>query len=784
MYPRNKQSALVSTLEHENAIRELSRTSFRRWMPHAKAAVLPDALTAAGELPPNPQGIVSITSLWMDLIADILGYGAELLYAREILTTYLALGGVLADLEPVTDPEVDPDSSEARRRDARKIVAQAIGETPEYVRDLDRSTAGNPEMAQLRATYRADLTPRLATFPDAVFNAVQSVLDSGAEDARLQVETVMRPVYWDPTAERNARTETAGSQSLATIEAAQLRNAEIGEDLEQTWICTLDSKTRKTHWAADGQRVPLGGKFSVGRAELRGPGDPRGPVGETANCRCRVGILAADESLPDESDRHTERAGIDVTTVRNRGGRSQADEIARRAEEGNIRAREDPDGLGRVASAQPTEENPMEYRTFTDAVVAVLGVPTDDRRLLAADIDFRFREFPLPVMWTRQSGVGHMDAFTVGVIEDARVDGDKVLASGYLLNTPEADEAAEQLGHGVTGPSVDLGDVEWKMTDEDGNELSEDDIWAAWDSGEDVKVFETLTSAKLLGFTLVSTPAFGETWLKLDDGLTEKGGAEAVVASLVASAGTVTRPSAALFANPNLDGPTLPTYDEDTGRFYGHLACFNTCHVGITDRCVTAPRTAVEYAHFLTSPPVRTADGVDQRVGRLTAGTGHAGPRLGARPAAEHYDNTGTCFALVNVGEDDHGIWFSGVRAPGITDDQFAAGISAPLSGDWRAMGGNLELVAALAVNTPGFPIIASGASDEDDAPLSLVAAIGPRPERKGRGVTASATAIAREVVREMRAQDRRNEEAAALVASVQDRRRAQARAIIEKVGN
>lgn len=85
-----------------------------------------------------------------------------------------------------------------------------------------------------------------------------------------------------------------------------------------------------------------------------------------------------------------------------------------------------------------------------------------------------------------------------------------------------------------------------------------------------------------------------------------------------------------------------------------------------------------------------------------------------------HYDNTGTCFALVRVGEDKHGIWFSGVAAPGASHDDIAKGIAAPLSGDWRDFGQGLELVAALAVNTPGFNV--RGATDEQDRPIGLVA--------------------------------------------------------------
>jgi hypothetical protein len=121
---------------------------------------------------------------------------------------------------------------------------------------------------------------------------------------------------------------------------------------------------------------------------------------------------------------------------------------------------------------------------------------------------------------------------------------------------------------------------------------------------------------------------------------------------------------------------------------------------------------------------LRLDDGSRLPVGRLTVGTGHADPRLGASPAAAHYDNTGSCFGLVRVGEDEHGVWFSGVAAPWATADQIAQGIASPLSGDWRDFGQGLDLVAALAVNTPGFA--ARGRDDDQGRPIALVASMGP----------------------------------------------------------
>jgi len=119
--------------------------------------------------------------------------------------------------------------------------------------------------------------------------------------------------------------------------------------------------------------------------------------------------------------------------------------------------------------------------------------------------------------------------------------------------------------------------------------------------------------------------------------------------------------------------------------------------------CVTPPRGAT-YAYFHTGE-VLTAAGEPVAVGHLTFGTGHADMAASGAAAAAHYDNTATVAADVRAGEDRHGIWVAGALRPTLTDEQVREFRAAPLSGDWRRIGGRLELVAALAVNTPGFPV-------------------------------------------------------------------------------
>lgn len=169
--------------------------------------------------------------------------------------------------------------------------------------------------------------------------------------------------------------------------------------------------------------------------------------------------------------------------------------------------------------------------------------------------------------------------------------------------------------------------------------------------------------------------------------------------ALVAAAAPVVVP-AQHFTNPALDAPTGLTIDGD--RVYGHLALWDTCHLGMDKVCVTPPTSKAQYAYFATGQTL-TDDGY-VNVGQITLGTGHADLAADPFGAKAHYDNTGTAVADVTVGEDEHGIWFSGHMR---TQDQKARRdlLAAGLSGDWRSVRGNLELVAALAVNTPGFPV-------------------------------------------------------------------------------
>lgn len=183
------------------------------------------------------------------------------------------------------------------------------------------------------------------------------------------------------------------------------------------------------------------------------------------------------------------------------------------------------------------------------------------------------------------------------------------------------------------------------------------------------------------------------------------------------------------FRDPGLKEPTALTVTDD-GRVYGHLAVWDTCHIGHAHSgCVKPPRSNANYAYFRVGATL-TSDGTEVATGRITLETRHALGTLNATQTLAHYEDTGKVVADVAAGEDRHGIWIAGSLRPTATDDQIRALRGSPLSGDWRRIAGNLELVAALAVNVPGFPIPRPSGLVAGGAVQSLVAS-GMVPPRK-----------------------------------------------------
>lgn len=323
-------------------------------------------------------------------------------------------------------------------------------------------------------------------------------------------------------------------------------------------------------------------------------------------------------------------------------------------------------------------------RGFT-TVLGRLGLPTGDGRLISPGA-LTSRDLPLPLSWQRQSGEGHGGSVVVARIESVEFHQDLVTAAGHMLDVEGSWEAEQLIEAGVIGPSMDLDDLTYVVDDEE-------------------RII--ITAARVAGATLVAIPAFAEVSITLDPlpapemERAEPPESAEDLAWLTASAAVAVAPPLEWFLKPDLDRPT-PLVVSDTGRVYGHIAQWGVCHIGLPG-CVTPPSSNTNYAHFLTKEQ-HTDDGTVVPVGVLTAGGGHADAKLGLRPASEHYDDPRAAVAKVFAGEDEFGIWVAGWVLPYAEPARVAMLRDLDVSGDWRRSGGNLEMIAACAVNTAGFP--------------------------------------------------------------------------------
>lgn len=385
--------------------------------------------------------------------------------------------------------------------------------------------------------------------------------------------------------------------------------------------------------------------------------------------------------------------------------------------------------------------------------VVVEGMRTSDGRFITPG-SLTHRALPLPILGLRtNTESGHTGAEVFGRIDTlTRVPGPDLTNRQTGEPFPEGTfvwvgTGSVRAGHDLTndmeagyltGNSVDLSEVEYDL------------IWSDVEDGDEdgdggVLVSEVteirFTQGVIAGTTVCPFPAFAEAYIELDGNpitpATDVTGEPLVASvimhppagdSLVASAtDDADLPPASWFTNPNLPGPTRVQADT-TGRISGHLALWNVAHIGFDGREVYAPRSHRGYTDFMLYDTLaidEDGERVEVAFGHLTMGGGHAGSGLGPREAAAHYDNACTRVARVAVGEDEFGVWVSGQVRPELTLRERRDLNESQLSGDWRRIGGGLELVAALAVNAPGFPVPRSRVASA--GVLSLVAAGVPR---------------------------------------------------------
>lgn len=537
--------------------------------------------------------------------------------------------------------------------------------------------------------HTAAVRDRVLGAPGAAVRAVQAAVDTAGPDVPAQRAaarnelTNPRSRTWRSFAARVARTEAAAGFNGVRVAAARVRDrvraaadrvrgrAASGDEpgrLVKRWVTQHDSRVRHSHDDADGQRVELGEDFTVGGVPLRFPGDPLGPPSEVFNCRCFVVL----------------------------------DEVAANA--------------ALAASANSVGGTPV-MKTFRANIIPLGVFGRTQGWMLGSTVELVDTVLPMPLRWQKTAEERHNGAYTVGALEALTVEDGWLVGTGTMLDSPEAAEAIQQLEAGVTRPSVDLVGRTEVMTDAAGNPIPMETAEALSIDGE--RVGFRIDVAEIVAATLVSVPEFRDASVTFADAA-----ADHAAPALVAAATVVEdRYDPAMFQDPELGEP-VPIHLTVDGRVVGYLATWDAQYRG---RDIHPYRSASGYAEFHQSS-VLLESGERLRVGRLTVGGGHARAGCGVRAATEHYDNVGTAWAFVRAGEDAIGIWVSGVVNAAADEAMVKQALGTPHSGHWEPVGGHPELIAACAVNVPGFAVM-SRARDRDGG-LAMVASFAPRWSR------------------------------------------------------
>lgn len=120
-------------------------------------------------------------------------------------------------------------------------------------------------------------------------NAVTQGVLQGESISNLSKRLLKVANMGNVAAVRNARTMTTCAENAGRLDSYK-HAVDMGIEMQQQWLATLDSRTRYSHRQLDGEVIKVGDKwhhykFSNG---CRYPGDPQGPPFEVYNCRCTL----------------------------------------------------------------------------------------------------------------------------------------------------------------------------------------------------------------------------------------------------------------------------------------------------------------------------------------------------------------------------------------------------------------------------------------------------------------------------------------------------------------
>lgn len=636
-----------------------------------------------------------------------------------------------SDVPPLYMAIVSPDDPAA--------VMQVVALTPENAESTNPMTFKRVEgqwvkdeqiLRDLKSATPPPVVPLDATVLDGVLQQVDKASPAVTASGLIPV---FRLTDLDEILEREDEQDTSPVDALvASVFAGADGYAEDEEDyfslLSNEEYAMLEAEGLLEEFsiqAAGGMDRNRGNAEELRRYWTRGKGAAKirwGTPGDWTRCVRQLSKYMGPRAKGYCQLRHKEVTGVYTGSRFNPGNENSMDEVFsnRVIEQAFLNAQIEVARSRMSLTAAATTTEPMYGAEFSIPLVLPEDHESGDGRKFKPE-SVEIRELPLPLLWQYKTGEGHSGSVVVGRIDYMeRIEGGIGNARGVFDNGPHGKEAERLVRNGfLRGISADLDQFEAKESKSDasseelGDELGKNKI--------------TINHARVMAVTIVPKPAFQECLIMLiededqEDDMIPKDGiyeesveAQEPGASLVASgflsAPIPTVPPTDWFVDPGLSKPTPLTITED-GRIYGHVAAWHVNHIGLPNS-TKPPRSRSNYAYFHTGV-VRTDAGKDVPVGQLTLAGGHASLHASASQAAKHYDDTASAIADVHAGEDRHGIWVAGSLRPEATEAQIRALRASAPSGDWRPVGGSLELVAVCQVNVPGFPIaralVASG---------------------------------------------------------------------------
>lgn len=471
-----------------------------------------------------------------------------------------------------------------------------------------------------------------------------------------------------------------------------------------------------------------------------------------------------------------------------------------------------PDGDRCVEEAEPDAAAeaplpPAQPGEHLRAVMHVQGTSTGDGGTGRMFMNTTYRETPFAFHWSKESSAhgGMPNVVHVGnVVRVVAAASEGAPDVGFITLDLESEDGREYARRSVAGferwVSIGLDETKPTVTVQFPEEDEDDESGLAFLFEEPDLV--TVDGGRVGELTGVSVPAQADAEVAPTDELvqlmlgTEEPNEEAQTlaasarrtparpkAEEVSVADTVQALTAAAYTITIEDVPPAWWYSRPTdvdlsegalnvtqeGRLYGALAPLGVNHRAFAraGRRQEVPTSRVDYARFMGGWALTQSGKVP--AGPITMDCGHAARfRPNGEVAPAHYENSCTVVGKIAVGFDrDLGVvWAAGALEPAATPDLVSRMLACRLSGDWQPhsdRSGWTELIAALLVPSPGFPMAHGGAAAtyQGDALVASsvpVRAVGPhgrprlRVDLTARTVERVATHSTRERFRQVAA--------------------------------